>query len=182
MDPTAGAILACVEREARWRYIYAEDRALPEELIATRLTARVASALSPELAERVDGWSASRIHQRSAPTFRVGRILLIGDAAHLTNPTTAMGMLCGLFDSLALTTALARVCDGAGDEVLDEFAEERRRRFVDYASPTSSERKKLVFNLEDAAAVEREISSYRRIAADRSRMRAYFNSVLTLET
>lgn len=181
VDPRLGAIVACVERETRWRYIYAEDRALPEEHIASRLVARVAEALSPELAEMVDGWSASRIHQRSAPTFRVGRILLIGDTAHLTNPTTAMGMLCGLFDSFALTSALTRVCDGAGDDLLDTFADERRRTFVEYASPTASERKKLVFNLESDAAVQREISSYRRIAADRNRMKAYFNSLRMLE-
>ena len=32
-----------------------------------------------------------RMHQRSAPRYRLGRVVLAGDAAHVTNPTGGLG-------------------------------------------------------------------------------------------
>lgn len=182
VDPRFGAIVACIDPGSRWRYIHAEDRARPEDTIARRLPGVLAEALSPEVAEASFTWSSYRIHQRSAATFRVGRALLIGDAAHVTNPVSAHGMSSGLFDSYALSEALSAVIsDGADGAVLDRWAEERRLNFVEHSSPTSSERKKLVYNLEDAAAVEQEIAPMRRIAADPDRMRAWFRLARLLE-
>ncbi|MEO5665559.1 MAG: FAD-dependent oxidoreductase [Nocardioides sp.] len=182
IDPRLGAIVACIDPGSRWRYIYAEDRAAPEDAIARRLTGVLSEALSPEVAEASFTWSSYRIHQRSAATFRVGRALLIGDAAHVTNPASGHGMVSGLFDSYALSEALSAViAGGADDSLLDRWAEERRRNFVEHSSPTSSERKKFVFNLEDDATVEQEIEPMRRIAADPDRMRAWFGLARRLE-
>ena len=64
---------------------------------------------------------------------------------------------------------------------IDRWAEERRHNYVEYASPTSSERKKFVFNLEDDAAVEQEFAPMRRIAEDPDRMRAWFTLAQSLE-
>lgn len=182
IDPRLGAIVACIDPGARWRYIHSEDRSLPEDTIARRLTGVLTDGLSPEVSASSFTWSAYRIHQRSAATFRLGRTLIIGDAAHVTNPVSGHGMTGGLFDSYALSEALgAVVSGGADDSLLDRWAEERRRNFLEHSSPTSSERKKLVYNLEDDAAVEQEIAPYRRIAADRDRMRAWFTLARQLE-
>jgi len=35
------------------------------------------------------------MHQRSAVTLSVGRFVLAGDAAHLTNPTSGFGLMAG---------------------------------------------------------------------------------------
>ncbi|MFI5436243.1 FAD-dependent oxidoreductase [Rhodococcus baikonurensis] len=182
IDPRFGAILACVDPGSRWRYIYAEDRAAPEDTIADRLPGVLSKALSPEVADARFTWSAYRIHQRAAAAFRVGRIMLIGDAAHLTNPASGHGMSGGLFDSFALSEVLAAVVSGKSDDsLLDRWAEERRRNFVEYSSPTSSERKKFVYNLEDDSAVEQEFAPMRRIAADPDRMREWFALARSLE-
>ena len=39
------------------------------------------------------------VHQRVAETFRVGRVLLAGDAAHVNSPIGAMGMNSGIHDA-----------------------------------------------------------------------------------
>ena len=181
VDPRHGAIVTSVQPGKRWRYVYAEDRALPEELIESRVPGRVAAGLGPGFADAVEEWSASRLHERSAPTFRVNRALLVGDAAHLTNSSTAMGAVSGIFDALELSAAFVRVLEGenkgAHEHPLDTFARRRRHNFIEYVSPAASERKKFIYNLPSDAAVEREVEPYRRAAADKDAMRAYFHSL-----
>ena len=44
--------------------------------------------------------SIYRVHQRVAKEFRLGRVLLAGDAAHLNNPMGAFGLNGGIHDSI----------------------------------------------------------------------------------
>ena len=53
-----------------------------------------------------------RIHQRILDTYRVGRILFAGDAAHLNSPSGGMGMNCGIHDAFNLSEKLQRVLGG----------------------------------------------------------------------
>ncbi len=48
-------------------------------------------------------------HQRVAATFRHGRVLLAGDAAHVNNPIGGMGLNGGIQDAANLSRKLARV-------------------------------------------------------------------------
>ncbi|MGP3955905.1 FAD-dependent monooxygenase [Nonomuraea sp. 3N208] len=70
----------------------------------------------------------SRFHsdERQAPAYRVGRVFLAGDAAHVHSPAGAMGMNTGLQDAANLSWKLAAVLrDGADDQVLDTYQTER---------------------------------------------------------
>ena len=68
------------------------------------------------------------VHQRIASTYRKGRALLAGDAAHLNNPLGGMGLNGGIHDAVNLGGKLAKVWHGeAGEEALDTYAEERRK-------------------------------------------------------
>jgi len=71
-------------------------------------------------------WSIYEVHQRVATTFRVGRVLLAGDAAHINSPLGGMGMNCGIHDAFFLAPRLKRalVDDDLGG--LDEYAATRR--------------------------------------------------------
>jgi 2-polyprenyl-6-methoxyphenol hydroxylase-like FAD-dependent oxidoreductase len=69
---------------------------------------------------------AYRIHQRVADTWRVGRMLLAGDAAHLNSPSGGMGMNGGVHDAFNLTEKLIRVLGGADEGLLDLYVRQRR--------------------------------------------------------
>ncbi|MFE1955947.1 FAD-dependent monooxygenase [Streptomyces sp. NPDC059524] len=70
----------------------------------------------------------SRFHsdERQAPAYRVGRVLLAGDAAHVHTPAGGQGMNTGLQDAANLGWKLAAVVTGrAGDALLDTYQTER---------------------------------------------------------
>jgi 2-polyprenyl-6-methoxyphenol hydroxylase-like FAD-dependent oxidoreductase len=70
--------------------------------------------------------SRFRIHHRVADTYRSGRILLAGDAAHVHSPAGGQGMNLGIQDAVALAEALTQVINGAPGTVLDDYAAARR--------------------------------------------------------
>jgi len=70
--------------------------------------------------------SRFRIHHRVADTYRRGRMLLAGDAAHVHSPAGGQGMNLGIQDAVALADALAAVLAGGPDARLDEYAAARR--------------------------------------------------------
>jgi 3-(3-hydroxy-phenyl)propionate hydroxylase len=72
-----------------------------------------------------------------ADRWQMGRVFLLGDAAHLTPPFIGQGMCAGIRDAANLTWKLALVLDGrADDRLLDTYEGERRpyaRRVVQMA-------------------------------------------------
>jgi 2-polyprenyl-6-methoxyphenol hydroxylase-like FAD-dependent oxidoreductase len=70
---------------------------------------------------------AFRFHSRIVSQYRVGRVLLAGDAAHIHSPAGAQGMNIGIQDAFNLAWKLALVHRGlAKDELLDSYDAERR--------------------------------------------------------
>lgn len=70
--------------------------------------------------------SRFRIHHRVADSYRAGRLLLAGDAAHVHSPAGGQGMNLGIQDAIALADALAAVLGGEPDSVLDAYSDARR--------------------------------------------------------
>ena len=70
--------------------------------------------------------SRFRIHHRVADTFRAGRILIAGDAAHVHSPAGGQGMNIGIQDAVALADALVAVLGGGADSLLDDYSATRR--------------------------------------------------------
>lgn len=71
--------------------------------------------------------SRFNIYRYFAPAYRVGRVILAGDAAHVHSPLGAQGMNIGLQDSYNLAWKLQLVLQGASrPELLDSYEEERR--------------------------------------------------------
>jgi 2-polyprenyl-6-methoxyphenol hydroxylase-like FAD-dependent oxidoreductase len=69
--------------------------------------------------------SRFRVHHRVADTFRAGRVLLAGDAAHVHSPAGGQGMNTGIQDAIALAKALTIALKG-DEEALDAYAATRR--------------------------------------------------------
>lgn len=71
--------------------------------------------------------SRFRIHHRVADTYRQGRFLLVGDAAHVHSPAGGQGMNTGLVDACVLGRLLSEVLSGAQDDKhLDQYEALRR--------------------------------------------------------
>ena len=66
-------------------------------------------------------------HARIAERFREHRILLLGDAAHLTPPFAGQGMNAGLRDAHNVAWKIAANFGGADASILDSYDAERRK-------------------------------------------------------
>ncbi|CAN5772249.1 NAD(P)/FAD-dependent oxidoreductase [soil metagenome] len=72
-------------------------------------------------------WSSRfRVHHRLADTYRSGRIVLAGDAAHVHSPAGGQGMNLGIQDAVALGDALSSVLAGGSETLLDDYSATRR--------------------------------------------------------
>ena len=70
--------------------------------------------------------SVYRTHRRMTGRFRVGRVFLVGDAAHIHSPAGGQGMNTGIGDAYNLGWKLALVARGlARESVLDSYESER---------------------------------------------------------
>jgi 3-(3-hydroxy-phenyl)propionate hydroxylase len=106
-----------------------ECRMTPGETVA-ELTSpeRLAALLAPADPAAVEVVRAAEYVFRAqvADRWRDGRVLLAGDAAHLTPPFIGQGLGLGLRDVHQLAWKLAVVLDGtAGEELLDTYQAER---------------------------------------------------------
>ncbi|MET0188428.1 MAG: FAD-dependent oxidoreductase, partial [Pseudonocardia sediminis] len=71
-------------------------------------------------------WASQwRLNVRMVDRYRVARVFLAGDAAHVHSPAGAQGMNTGIGDAVNLGWKLAAVLDGAGDGLLDTYEAER---------------------------------------------------------
>jgi 2-polyprenyl-6-methoxyphenol hydroxylase-like FAD-dependent oxidoreductase len=69
--------------------------------------------------------SLYRVNVRMVSRYRIGRVFLAGDAAHVHSPAGGQGMNTGIQDAYNLGWKLERVLKGAPDSLLDTYEEER---------------------------------------------------------
>ena len=183
IDPTYAAIIAKIDNTGLWRCTYCEDRSLPEDTVLERMPSLFDRILPGDKDYELVQHSPYRMHQRAASSFRAGRVLLAGDAAHATNPTGGLGLTSGLFDSYVLYDALAAVISGRAREgVLDRYAAERRRMFVEVALPAATENKRLVYHSSDRVRLEADLERLRLVAKDEQLQVERFMASKKLET
>jgi 2-polyprenyl-6-methoxyphenol hydroxylase-like FAD-dependent oxidoreductase len=115
-----------------WR-LMADVPKSDRHLSAEEITARFEELLPERAGEtgvriREAVWtSVFRIQRRLADTYRSGRVLLAGDAAHVHSPIGGQGMNTGIGDAENLAWKLALVAQGrSGADLLDTYTAERR--------------------------------------------------------
>jgi 3-(3-hydroxy-phenyl)propionate hydroxylase len=159
-----------------WRVLFPADPALSDEALVSdeSVQARLQSLAPWGAGYDVQHRTLYRVHQRVATRFRLGRILLAGDAAHVNNPLGGMGMNGGIHDAFALAAALQQAWrgDDDGDAALDAYAESRRRVAVEFINAQTA-RNKRQMEERDAAAREAQLEHMQDIAADPERARDY---------
>jgi 2-polyprenyl-6-methoxyphenol hydroxylase-like FAD-dependent oxidoreductase len=67
-----------------------------------------------------------RVHHRIAESYRVGRVLLAGDAAHVHSPAGGQGMNTGMQDAIVLADALANAISTGNEAPLEAYEKVRR--------------------------------------------------------
>ncbi|KAL8362611.1 hypothetical protein RB601_008122 [Gaeumannomyces tritici] len=122
-------LAAKLDNKGLYRITYGEKVGLTTEEMRARLAARFEEILPghPKPDQyKVINFSPYKMHQRCAPSFRVGRVLLVADAAHLCNPWGGMGITGGFVDVGGLDQCLGGIWDGlADDAILDLYSEKR---------------------------------------------------------
>jgi 3-(3-hydroxy-phenyl)propionate hydroxylase/6-hydroxy-3-succinoylpyridine 3-monooxygenase len=167
IDREYGAVIARIDRTDLWRYTFREPDSLPLEGLEERIHEHFKGGLYGGDYELVQ-FAPYRMHQRCTDSFRHGRVVLAGDAAHITNPVGGLGLTGGFLDTFVLHEALAAVIHGdVDDSVLDAYSERRRQVWTDIVSPTASGLKQLLFDPPPPGeAREHALAGLRAIAHD----------------
>lgn len=113
-----------------------------------------------------------RVHERCVDEFRVGRVFLAGDAAHLNPPSGGMGMNGGIHDAMNLSGKLLRVINGADATLLDRYQRQRHTLVSQRIIPQASANRARMA-VQDETEQADKLERYREIAADKSRCRDF---------
>ena len=161
-DPVNWAVVARLGRDNLWRCTFGEDPQLPEEDAIKRVPERYAAILPASGPYEIVAARPYRVHERCAPTFRVNRALLAGDAAHVCNPCGGMGLSTGIVDAAVLAEALGAVISGvARDSLLDFYSQERRRVYLEVTTPIATHMKR-VLSEADPVLRAQDAANYRQ--------------------
>ncbi len=109
------------------------------------LDRRVRAVIGPTTDYELLWLTPYRFHQRLVDRFRIGRVFLAGDAAHLVSPFGARGLNSGVSDAENLAWKLATVLAGrASDDLLESYHLERREAAVENLEVTDASMKFMV--------------------------------------
>lgn len=113
-----------------WRVLVPVAETEPDEAITSEVKKNaVFDGLMGNGAElKTEHRTIYRVHQRVADRYDHGRVVLIGDAAHLNNPLGGFGMNSGVHDAWNLTDKLTAVLKEGADhaEALAHYNRQRR--------------------------------------------------------
>ncbi len=173
-DPDDWHVLLRVPR--LWRVLVSADIAADDDVLKSDANkdAVFRRLLGDDTPVETHHRTIYRIHQRVAQRYDHGRVVLIGDAAHLNNPLGGLGMNSGIHDAINLTEKLkAILLDGADSaEQLARFDRQRRTVMHNFIQAQTIANKKLI-ETRDPVAREANYAEMRAINIDADRRRNY---------
>ncbi len=172
-DPAEWLVLLRVP--SLWRVLVPADDALSDDALRS-------DAMKDGIFDRLIGNGAAvhtphrtlyRVHQRVAKSFVEGRVVLIGDAAHLNNPLGGFGMNSGVHDAFDLFGEIEPVLKaGASADRVMRF--ERRRRTVTHDFTQAQTIQNMAYiKVGNSAAHDKRRADMEAIRADDGKRRAY---------
>jgi 2-polyprenyl-6-methoxyphenol hydroxylase-like FAD-dependent oxidoreductase len=143
--------------------------ATDRELIESQLQAIVPTGKRYEV-DSIRGYSG---HLRMVEKYRRGRVVLMGDAAHLHSSAGGTGMNGGIHDAFALADCLLQMFrHGASDDVLDRYEAIRRPVTAAEVIPLAKLNRARTHE-KDHAAQRKILREMQAITADRAAMKAH---------
>jgi len=132
-------------RRWEWMLMPGESEA---DLLEARMIDRLIGPYTPPAQVQMERKCVYTFHSLVADRYRVGRVLIAGDAAHMMPPFAGQGMNGGIRDAVNLAWKLAMVVrEQAAPALLDSYQDERRphvmaatalaNRLGDMIQPTS---------------------------------------------
>jgi 3-(3-hydroxy-phenyl)propionate hydroxylase len=170
--------------KGRWRVCFpgqvheTDEHALSDEAIHARIQRAFPKAGPYNLVHR----NMYKTHQRVAAKFRLGRVFLAGDAAHVNNPIGGLGLNCGIHDAMELADTLHQFVSGRADEsLLDRYERRRRATNIEFVQEATVANKK---RLEESDPVVRRanLDELRARAEDPVRHKAFLMRTSLIES
>jgi 3-(3-hydroxy-phenyl)propionate hydroxylase len=138
------------------------DEILEEPSVQRRLNGIVQQEAPYETVHR----TLYHVHERVAERYRIGRIFLAGDAAHINNPLGGMGMNGGIQDGFNIAQKLAKVWRReADDTLLDRYGRQRRWSALDFVQKNAVRNRENLRQTDPAVRAATH-DAMRRTAAD----------------
>lgn len=157
-----------------WRCVFPTrtDEQESDLLDSARAAARLCEFVPESASGRVVHVNLYAVHQRVAATYRKGRVLLAGDAAHINNPLGGMGLNFGIHDAYSLAGSLAEAIKSGGEASLDRYDRQRRTVAERYLQAQTIANKQMLEETDHDRRLARQ-AEMRATAADPERARQY---------
>ncbi|MEB3102133.1 FAD-dependent oxidoreductase [Ferviditalea candida] len=133
-----------------WRLLYpippeiSDETALEEERIQASMQKALKTQDRFPLVERM----IYRVHQRVAERFYDGRLILLGDAAHVNSPLGGLGLNSGIHDAVDISMRLVRYIHNEGgtdlQAELETYSNVRRKVALAYVRQISERNTSIV--------------------------------------
>ncbi|KAJ9418030.1 hypothetical protein QL093DRAFT_2041214 [Fusarium oxysporum] len=133
---------------------------------------------------RIEQTNLYNIHNRCVESFKVGRIILAGDAAHVCNPMGGYGCMTAVLDVGGLADCFIGYYHGLADEdILDKYAKVRRDIFVKYVDPRSIKNLNRVATSDPQTVLETDkfFGILKDLQKDKRDMKAFLLKVSSIE-
>ncbi|WJG36095.1 uncharacterized protein FOBCDRAFT_322576 [Fusarium oxysporum Fo47] len=171
-----------------WRVTYGDPvRGLTDEEYLARRPAHMKAMLPghPDPDQyRIEQTNLYNIHNRCVESFKVGRIILAGDAAHVCNPMGGYGCMTAVLDVGGLADCFIGYYHGLADEdILDKYAKVRRDIFVKYVDPRSIKNLNRVATSDPQTVLETDkfFGILKDLQKDKRDMKAFLLKVSSIE-
>ena len=150
---------AVIRAPEMWRFLLPTDPNMSDEelLDLDYLESRIQGFAPKEAKYTVSHSTLYPVNQRVAETYRIGKVMLAGDAAHVNNPLGGMGMNGGVHDGLNAAEKLIQILnDGASEDLLDLYDRQRRPIAVEYVQAQTIRNKKIMEEKDPAVRKQRQ--------------------------
>lgn len=114
-----------------------------------------------------------RVHQRVAKKFNQGRVILVGDAAHLNNPLGGFGMNSGIHDAWNLCEKLETCVQQGHDEALLDLYDRQRRTITHNFIQAQTIKNKELLEAGSEEAHSIQVAKMRKIQQDPTLRKAF---------
>jgi 3-(3-hydroxy-phenyl)propionate hydroxylase len=150
MDPTEWCAVFKVpgdEDQGIWRTLFpTQGHEKDEDLLSDAGVTRRISGLRSDMDHNdILHRNLYAVNQRVADRFRIERIFLAGDAAHLNNPLGGLGLNTGIHDCMNIAKKIGDVWFGrAKDDVFERYHRQRHQLATEFLQSVTIENKKRI--------------------------------------